>query len=68
MYGIAKGGAQRLRPVFTGIGVLNFKFQFVLFHRTDVQRGYVTTTTFTRVLMDIVRPLPPGTYMYTQLI
>jgi hypothetical protein len=27
MYGIAKGGAQRLQPVFTGIGVFNFKFQ-----------------------------------------
>jgi hypothetical protein len=27
MYGIAKGGAQRVQPVSTGIGVLNFKFQ-----------------------------------------
>jgi hypothetical protein len=43
-------------------------FQFVLFHRTDVQCGYVSTTIFIRVLMHIVRPIPPGTLRYAQLI
>jgi hypothetical protein len=36
--------------------------------RTSVQRGYVATTILARVLMRTVLPVPPGTYMYAQLI
>jgi hypothetical protein len=45
-----------------------YKLQFVLFHRTDVQRGYVATAILARLQMRTVRPISPGTYMYTHLI
>jgi hypothetical protein len=32
------------------------------------KRGYVAIAIFIRVLMHIVRPIPPGTYRYAQLI